>query len=286
MSRLQKHKRQKKKKLVLMSKVVVAFYLLIFSFSYLTGGTIAYFSNANQATLNFGAGTWFDGSKLKFVGNRGTNVDQSCPIVEISADFKNVGHKMQGPAEYEIYYTGEESKGKGAPEKHGTSIFKGEFNALDKDEVITLSFEAKQEGFYVFKVYQREGFEAKGNEKAEIFSDKFIIQCKDGSENNEKNTEGTEQDTNTSNEDIGENSQEKEPVNEEKEEVGESTEEPVKSDTPQQDPPGDDSNQSNEQNDNAANDVPENQDNTTEESLEEETTNTNNQPVEEGETNE
>ncbi|WP_231495770.1 amyloid fiber anchoring/assembly protein TapA [Paucisalibacillus sp. EB02] len=285
MSRLQKYKNLKKKKLVLFSKIIVAFYLVIYSFSYLTGGTIAYFSNSNQGYVSLTAGTWFDGSKLKFVGNNGTDVDQSCPTVEISADFMNVGHKMQGPTKYEVYYTEQGSNGGGSPENHGSPIYAGQIQALEKDEVITLSFVTENEGFYVFKVYQREGFEGKDKEK-EIWSNKFKIQCKDDKDKNNKNEEFPEKDTVTSEKAVEESSQPEEQKNNEIGIVEEPTDEPVESDTSKQDSTKDKNNQSNEQNDNTTEDVPEKQGNTAEETSSEGATNTNNQPDGEGETNE
>jgi len=265
-----------------MSKIVVAIYLVIFSFSYLTGGTVAYFSNSNKGSVTLQAGTWYDGSILDFDGkNKGTVVVQSCPEVEISANFKNVGHKMQGPAEYKVFF----SDSNGSPGNHGTSIFTGEFNALDKDEVITLSFEAQDEGFYVFKVYQRGGFESKGNIKEEVSSNKFNIQCKDNG-SNKQNTEEQESVTETSEEAVDEASQPEEKTNEEV--VEESNSEPVESETSEQDPAKVENNQNTEQNNNATEDVPEEEVNPSEGSNngEVEAADTNNQPAGEGETNE
>lgn len=269
-----------------MSKIIVAFYLVIFSFSYLTGGTAAYFSNSNQGIMKFKAGTWYDGSILKFVGNNGTVVDQSCPSVEISADFKNVGHKMRGPAKYEVYYTETESKGKGSPENHGSPIFEGQIQPLDKNEVVTLSFVADNEGFYVFKVYQVENFEGKEKDK-EIWSNKFNIKCKDKGKN-KQNTEEQEMENGTSEEAVEDVSQSKEQTNKENEVVEEPSSETVEEETSQPDSAKNENNQNNEQNDSTTEDVSGEEVNSSEGSNngEVEAADTNNQPAGEGETNE
>ncbi|MUK89068.1 amyloid fiber anchoring/assembly protein TapA [Ornithinibacillus sp. L9] len=188
MSRLQKFK--KKKKFILISKFTLLFYLLIFSFSYLSSATDAYFNSSNQDSFTLQAGTWFDGSELVFIGKGNQNI-KVCPEVDIIVEIKNVGFEMIGPAEYEVFYVEN-----GEPRVNGEKIDQGLIEPLGKDEIANLVFEADDEGFYEFKAIQREGYE--GSDK-EIWSEKIKVKC---NENNNDSESENEEDNSKDNESI------------------------------------------------------------------------------------
>ncbi|WP_229740652.1 amyloid fiber anchoring/assembly protein TapA [Ornithinibacillus halotolerans] len=225
MSRLRKFNRHKKKKLIVMGKLVLIFYLALFSFTYLTGGTIAYFNTSSTGTLTFtAADTWFDGSNLVFIDKPVQNV-KACPEVEISTRLKNEGIKMSGTTKYEIYFTND----KGNPKNHGELIVNnGIVPPLDNGEVTELTHLAKEAGFYTFKVYQREGYEGKSSE---IWSKKIHVNCNAAKPNNDEQV----QDDTVENEEQA------------NEEVNSETEEKSNSDNSQPDENKEEQNESNQQ---------------------------------------
>lgn len=182
-SRLKLYKNRRKKRLLLFTKITIVFYLLIFSFSYLTGGTVAYFNTSGNVGITFEAGSWFDGSRLEFTG-KGNQTIKSCPEVEISADIINQGFNMVGPSKYEVYYIKN-----GEPRVGGAVVFsKGVIDPLNKGEETKLSYIATEEGFYRFKSLQRDGYEGKDSE---IWSEKIKVECKDSQAKNENAIDST-----------------------------------------------------------------------------------------------
>lgn len=193
-SRLQVYKNKRKKKLILFSKIVIVFYLIILSFSYLTNGTVAYFNTNGNLGITFEAGSWFDGSELIFTG-KGNQHIKSCTDVEITVKIKNQGFNMTGPTKYEIYYVEN-----GEPRINGTSVYsEGVIGPLGAGEETSLSYIATNSGFYEFKAFQRKGYEG---ENDIIWSEKIIVSCNEKQTTNdmegELNSTDIEKDVNES----------------------------------------------------------------------------------------
>lgn len=174
-SRLKKYGKKHKGFLIVLQLAVI-YYVLIISFSYLTNGTLAYFSDTSKTSTTIStASDWYDGSHLIFP-KRGTQVVHSCPPVNIAVEVKNEGLSMSKPTEYEIYYT--ELKENGNPIKHGDLIASGWIDPIPEGETILLTFETENEGWYVFKALQRPGFEKDYINRKEVWSEKVKVQCK------------------------------------------------------------------------------------------------------------
>ncbi|MED4016574.1 amyloid fiber anchoring/assembly protein TapA [Sutcliffiella cohnii] len=174
-SRLRKYGKKHKAFLIVLQMALI-YYALIISFSYLTNGTLAYFSDTSKTNATIStASDWYDGSHLIFP-NRGTQVVHSCPPVDIAVEVKNEGLSMSKPTEYEIYYT--ELKENGNPRKHGDIIASGWIEPIPEGGSILLTFKAEKVGWYVFKALQRPGFEKDYINRKEVWSEKVKVQCK------------------------------------------------------------------------------------------------------------
>ncbi|TYS17863.1 amyloid fiber anchoring/assembly protein TapA [Rossellomorea vietnamensis] len=212
------------KKLILCSKVLLTCYILIFTLSYLNSNTTAYFSDSNADSFTIQAGNWFDNSELMFVQSNTENL-RGCPPTEISAEIKNQGFTMIGPAKYEVFYDEE-----GNPKNNGGKISDGEIKPIKQNETITLSFPGELEGAFIFKVYQRDGYEG---ENGVIWSHKIMVKCQDKNDNEQKESK-EEQKIKTEGKDESQEQPDTEPAtdkNEEEvkdEESQEKAEEPVK----------------------------------------------------------
>lgn len=152
--------RAKNRPLEIMIKLVLICYIAIFSVSYLTAGTSAYFSSSEELNPVIAAGDWgndqWDESSLVFTTKGNQNI-KTCPA-EIELNLKNVGEgDMQDDSTYEIYYVKN-----GNPEKHGEKIELGEneeeriIEVLKSGEETKLTYETNVSGIYVFVVYQQE----------------------------------------------------------------------------------------------------------------------------------
>ncbi|MFD2044971.1 amyloid fiber anchoring/assembly protein TapA [Ornithinibacillus salinisoli] len=187
MSRLGKFR--KKRKFILISKILLISYIFLFGFSYLASSTGAYYSSNSGDSFTFQAGTWWDGSDLVFTGKGNQNI-KSCPPIEITVGMKNKGFSMTDTSEYEVFYveTGE-------PKINGEKIATGIIQPIEADAETQLTYEAEEEGFYMFKAIQRDGYE--GTSSKEIWSEKIKVNCKDKEKNNtdEKTDETETQDT-------------------------------------------------------------------------------------------
>jgi YqxM protein len=151
-------------------KLGLIFYSMIFSILYLTGNTLAYFSDSASVNGIIQIGTWqeqWDKSSLTFLPNnkQSANKGQCTPI---NATIKNGGDKdMQGPVNYEVWWTE-----KGNP-KDGVKISGGEVRSLKSGESLILSFTPDKNGIYKFKAYQRSGHPGQG----ELWSDEITVNC-------------------------------------------------------------------------------------------------------------
>lgn len=161
-----------------MLKAMLICYLIIFSASYLTSGTSAYFSSQFQVNNTITASTWVseepkvDESSLVFLGKGNQNI-KICPAV-IKVEIKNAGDgNMQADTTYEIYYTKN-----GNPEKHGEKIEfaegEGIVEALVSGKTTELIYETSNPGRYIFLVYQNEGDLADDG----IWSEEIKVDCK------------------------------------------------------------------------------------------------------------
>ncbi|WP_072888938.1 amyloid fiber anchoring/assembly protein TapA [Ornithinibacillus halophilus] len=181
--------KKKHRKLIMLVQIIVIFYASIVSVSLLTNNTVAYYSS--KSTVNTPISTasdWWDGSKLKFLGN-GNEVIKSCSTIEISAEIKNKGKNMSKGTEYEVYYSSQEGNAK----KHGEHIGDGIIPPLENGESTELSYEANEEGWYVFKAYQSVGYNDNYDERSVIWSKEFKIKCIENKQpKEEKETNETE----------------------------------------------------------------------------------------------
>jgi len=177
-------------KLFIFIKVIAVWYIVIFTGSYLSSNTGAYFNSQSEVTGTFQAGTWekenpdkgpWDKSSLNFNGSDQTI--NSCSTTNISAEIKNSGNDMKGPSSFEVYYA--ES---GNP-KNGGKVGEGTIPAISSDASTSLSYDAEKPGNYKFKAYQRSGHPGKG----ELWSQTISITCdkqSDASSTNDgKNTD-------------------------------------------------------------------------------------------------
>lgn len=184
-SRLAKY-RKKYKKLIIITQIAVIGYAVLFSASLLTSNTVAYFSNNSQVnTVISSANSWWDGSDLYFPGNA-TVVDKECVPTEIAVDIKNKGETMTGSAQFEVYY----SEKNGNPSKNGEITFEGSIEAMGAGETSTITHEAAEEGWYVFKAEQHPEYD--GDNGKVIGSEKIKVQC-NGSKHQAEDDESREQ---------------------------------------------------------------------------------------------
>lgn len=165
--------RTKNRPLEIMIKLTIICYIVIFSVSYLTTGTSAYFSDIEEINPVIIAGEWeqWDESSLGFTTKGNQNIKQ-CPA-EIEVKLKNVGDgDMQDDSTYDIYYVTN-----GNPEKHGEKIEldekEGIIKPLKKGEETTLTYETNKSGVYVFLAYQHE----KHPEEEEAWSKWIKVDC-------------------------------------------------------------------------------------------------------------
>lgn len=179
--------RVKYRPLIVGVKLVLISYLMIFSISYLTSGTSAFFSSYQTLGHEITAGEWnqdhkdsdqWDQSSLTFQGKGNQNI-KSCPTV-IEVEIMNDGEDMQHDTKYEIFYIKN-----GNPQKHGEKIDlheeEGIISALKSGEIIKLSYETDVSGVYVFAAYQQDGHP---NEE-QTWSEKIKVDCK-STENSSK----------------------------------------------------------------------------------------------------
>ncbi|KUP04429.1 hypothetical protein Q75_15685 [Bacillus coahuilensis p1.1.43] len=158
-------------KLMISGKIMLIGYVMIFTVSYLTSNTTAYFSDSSNETLSIQAGTWFDGSNLQ-VGSHNGETIAACPQEELQVVVKNTGFSMTGPTEYEIYYSTD-----GEPNQNGEKVEEGQIQPIEQNGSITLSYQASADGAYMFKVYQRPGYGENDEGRTEIWSSKIVVSC-------------------------------------------------------------------------------------------------------------
>ncbi|GIN85582.1 hypothetical protein J6TS2_19680 [Heyndrickxia sporothermodurans] len=151
--------------LILLGKIIAIWYLLIFTSSYLTSTTGAYFNDFEKVSGEITAGIWEKNNELDTEKNgslKFTSKNQnleSCKSTTISVQIKNGGKDMEQDLTYEVYYI--ES---GNP-KNGKKVSEGIISKLSENQSETLSFEAVKLGRYKFKVLEN------------VWSSTIIIHC-------------------------------------------------------------------------------------------------------------
>ncbi len=168
-------------------QIVFILYAALFSISQLTSNTSAFFNHSSAVNTSISTGFWWDGSDLLFIGKGNQNLNDSCPPVDFSVDIKNNGYSMIGPTNYEIFYIEN-----GNP-KNGEKVSEGKLEAMQADDVTTISYQAEDEGFYVVKAYQRPDYEGESEEV--IWSEKIKVKCPEKDKKNEKEKQSDEVDS-------------------------------------------------------------------------------------------
>ncbi len=189
--RIKKYKRQFNTYKVV-AQVVAIWYIIIFTSSYLTSYTTAYFNDNDHVSSSIKAGTWDtdsedqsdnDKSSLTFTNDKDI-VLQSCTPVEISAEIKNTGNQdMKGTTEFDVYYHLD-----GNPKK-GEKIDSGIIEPLKQNQSTYLNYLAEEVGHYKFKAYQRPNHANKPDERQDLWSGTIILSCEDQENEHNKNTD-------------------------------------------------------------------------------------------------
>ncbi|MBM7600519.1 TasA anchoring/assembly protein [Virgibacillus halotolerans] len=145
----------KNKGLIILLKVVLVWYVVLFSTSYLTSTTAANFTTTNQTENVIRIGDWEepDGSLLKFVKKGNQNIKACDQSVEMKVTLKNTGTDMKSDSTYEVYHVEN-----GNPEKQGTKVKldedKGNIQAVQSGNTIELVYKTDKPGTYVFLANQ------------------------------------------------------------------------------------------------------------------------------------
>lgn len=178
-TRLRKHK-SNFQLFLLVGKVIMIWYLIVFSTTYLTANTSAYFTTANGANGMISVGAWevVDESSLAFIQNGNENI-KSCEPITLKTEIKNTGDgNMQSGSSYDVYYIEN-----GNPQKHGDKLDLGEgegtIKALKSGETTELTFKASEPGRYAFVAYQHDE-----HPKEETWSKSIKINCPPGQQTN------------------------------------------------------------------------------------------------------
>lgn len=228
-SRVRKFSR-KGRHLIILIKVLAAWYLVIGISALLIGNTNAFFMDTEKLSTDMKAGIWQSSLVITSASGAGSS---------LSATVTNVGADMKTPGYYEVYYSNPEDSGE------TVSVMMGNIPALMMNESTQLQYEAQENGVYQFKVYL-EGEE--GNAK---WSGHFEV---DAFEESEKPAEETEEEAPGENgetppgETPGETENPEVPEEEQDDQTGE-TEEPAQpepADPIEPEPPADSKDESSE----------------------------------------
>ena len=146
-------------------KSVFICYLIIYSVSYLTADTAAYFNGQQQGSeIMITAGTWeneepkesgeLDNSSLAFIDGD-TSIFQMCPNV-IKVEIENSGDgPMLAEGSYEIYYVRN-----GHQEEEGIKLEldegEGVIEVMEVVETKSLTYETNEPGVYIFAIYEHD----------------------------------------------------------------------------------------------------------------------------------
>ena len=172
------------KRFIFVLKLVLIWYLCIFSAGYLTSQTAATFTDKKQINGVFTAGTWEsnetevpdseekqDNSKLTFLSQGNQNI-KKCEPVNIDVEIKNAGKSdMKQDSSYEVYYIEN-----GNPKKHGEKVKlaegEGVVPVLNQGETTKLTYLASNEGRYIFLANQ-----SGSQHKESVWSKEIKVHC-------------------------------------------------------------------------------------------------------------
>jgi YqxM protein len=174
-------KRQRKfrnnKNLKLVLELLGIIYLSLFTLSYLTSQTGAYFNDQEQATVVISSGKWleeWDKSSLTFTNKQSTQKVEGCGKTEISSLLKN-GSKndMKGTSEYEVYFSQADNP------KDGKKVAEGTIESIQSNQSTTLTYNTDISGNYKFRAFQRPGHGNKYDERHDLWSETITLTCKE-----------------------------------------------------------------------------------------------------------
>ncbi len=201
--------RKKYQPLIICFKAVIVLYMVIFSASYVTTDTVAYFDDTNVSAVTITAGTWEDEqdkdekenvkdevkeeledrSSLAFVDQEAT-ASETCPA-HMEVEVTNTGDgPMRTKGFYEVYYVED-----GHPEDDGEKLsmedHEGTLEILKEEDTKKLAYETSTSGFYQFVIFQDED----ASEKDRVWSEVIEVVCEEEeSEESEDETEQVEED--------------------------------------------------------------------------------------------
>jgi YqxM protein len=152
-------------------------YLSLFTLSYLTSQTGAYFNDQEQATVVISSGKWleeWDKSSLTFTNKQSTQKVEGCGKTEISSLLKN-GSKndMKGTSEYEVYFSQADNP------KDGKKVAEGTIESIQSNQSTTLTYNTDISGNYKFRAFQRPGHGNKYDERHDLWSETITLTCKE-----------------------------------------------------------------------------------------------------------
>lgn len=199
--------------LIICFKALIVLYLVIFSSTYLTTDTVAYFDDTNVSAIMITAGTWEDEeeeqdkdekenmkddvkeepedrSSLAFVDPEVTE-SETCPA-HIEVEVTNTGDgPMLTKGFYEVYYVED-----GHPEDDGEKLpmedHEGILEILEEEATKKLVYETSTSGFYQFVIFQDED----ASEKDRVWSEVIEVVCEEeeSEESEDENKEQVEED--------------------------------------------------------------------------------------------
>jgi len=171
--RMRKYRKQFRH-IILFGKVLLIWYLILFSISYITtSDTTADFTDLQEANgMIYAAGDWqvVDKSDLEFA-EKATEEHDMCVPKTIIAKLKNTGTEdMLDTSTYAIYFSEH-----GDPRKDGEKIDldeeEGIIPALEIGDTSELTFNATKTGKYIFVAYQLD------EDQTEVLSEKIDLTC-------------------------------------------------------------------------------------------------------------
>ncbi|ARK28919.1 amyloid fiber anchoring/assembly protein TapA [Halalkalibacter krulwichiae] len=176
--------RKKYKKLIILAQVLAIWYAFVISTAMVTSDTFAFFSASDSTTIAITTGKWWDGSELEFVERPNTKNIKACAPYQLEIEVRNKGYQMGSETEYEIYYVDN-----GSPKQNGERVSEGVIKPLGEKESTILTYEALENGSYMFKVFQVRGYEDDFERREEIWSTKYMVKCLEEDDEEEEELE-------------------------------------------------------------------------------------------------
>lgn len=164
---------------LLIIKTLAIIYLVCFICIYLTSNTEAQFTDTHVHNQLIQAGEWWDGSSLVFP-NQDHQVINSCEPVELQAEIYNDSQsEMYDSTAYEVYQVSFDRVTQAV--ELGDKVSEGmmDTDIIGAYESSTLTYTATAPNDYIFKVYQRPGYNDHEEKRTSIISDVFTVNCVD-----------------------------------------------------------------------------------------------------------